>query len=85
MTRDDIITEERVHNLSAALIAVLNSDTESTPRTQFDPFDHITALSMVICAVAIRLGVSKEVFLSGLFQSFDIMINRLEKRDEANH
>lgn len=85
MTRDDIITEERVHNLSAALIAVLNSDTESTPRHHFDAFDHITALSMVLCSVATRLGLDKEVFLAGMDQCFDIVQTKLEISNETNH
>lgn len=85
MTREDIITEERVHNLSAALISVLNSDTESTPRAQFDPFDHITALSMVICSVATRLGLDKGIFLAGMDQCFDIVQTKLEISNETNH
>lgn len=85
MTREDQITEERVNNLCDALIAVLNSDTTSTPRAQFDPFDHVTALSMVLCAVSLRLGVTKDIFMTAMDQCYDVTQTRLEIPNETNH
>lgn len=59
----------KIDNLANAIGHLLNEDIRTC--VNFDPYDHVTALSMVLTHAAQQLGMNKENFLSGVGQVYD--------------
>ena len=71
LTAEQEITVAKIRNLGEAIVEILNSDIDNSPEGEFDPYDHITALSMVLCSAAVMLGMSKEDFVHGVSNTYD--------------
>lgn len=80
--RDVAITAGKINNIHRAIVEILNNDIDGTPDGQFDPFDHVTALSMILCEAAHNLKMPREMLLSGMGQCFDTMGERDREQEE---
>lgn len=74
-------TARKIDNLANSIGHLLNEDIRTS--VDFDPIDHVTALSMVLTHAAQQLGMNKENFLSGVGQIYDTVKDMIvEDREE---
>lgn len=72
----------KIDNLANAIGQLLNSDIDSDP--DFDPFSHMTALSMVLCNAARMMGVEKDHLLYAISTIYDAIPDNLAPEDEVH-
>lgn len=72
---------QKVNNLTNAIGQLLNSDIKNDP--EFDPTNHLAALSMVLCNAAQMLGVRKDDLLLAAGHIYDAIADNLAPEDEV--
>lgn len=77
------ITARKIDNLANSIGHMLNEDIRTC--ANFDPFDHVTALSMVLAHAVVQLGVAKENFLSGMADTYDMVKDMTTDDQPTNH
>lgn len=88
MTRDETISLARMQSLGNTLVQILNDDIDSAGKG-FDPYDHLTLLSLLGAHAAVKLGLSKDDFMRGVGNSYDEAVEEFKQQgfeyEEHNH